>query len=702
MEPQEPAPSSAQEIVNGTDTTIGDNPWQAMLYFNSATTQMGRRVCGGSILNEKWILTAQHCVLDKYGNLIEPDLVMVGSTTLDGVHHGQTPTVEDVIPYPGFLDTSSGKDVALVLLATPLDLSGPNAKAIPLITPVDESSRVTTPGVVARATGWGAHFLNDTFNNTLRTTNLIIQSNSVAQAAYPTHHITEDQIPAAALGTGICDGDSGGPLTVPYGDTRALAGVLSWGYGCGDSRFPGMSARVSSFGSWITSTTCILTNGASVPVIDVDEDDWTCTYTLSVPEGASDLKFELSSSEGDGDVYVRFGAEPDAFTHPCDSANPGNGEKCTIDYPSVGTYSVKIHVYASANDMRLKAGYSSLLDFGGMWGYVDNGVLAHHPATGSDTCPVGYKPTRLLGSVAYPGRDGDVFLCSRPQKAGRAPLYDFGGMWGYVLGAVMPNPYTLEASCPEGYTDQRVLGTPNVDYEVHVCYRPHGSGTTPSLPFGGMMGQVDGGKVAPNPATGAASCPTGFVSRPVSGYPNVDWSLHFCYQPPTRWDFGGMWGSVNGGTSVDNPATDQRTCPAGYKATQLLGTRAVDFSVFLCSRPSLGGNNEALHFGGMWGTVNGVLRSNPYTNSASCPSGYTATRVLGTPGLDANLHYCHMRNMSKTPAQYPFGGMWGQVNGGTYVPNPSTGAISCPPGFTDRQVLGTNGLDYELHFCSKP
>ncbi|MBN8468586.1 trypsin-like serine protease [Corallococcus exiguus] len=688
---QEPVPSSAQAIVNGTGTTVGANPWQAMLFF-----QATGELCGGSILNEYWLLTAQHCVRDEEGYLIEPDLVVAGVTQLSESQNGQLPSVAEVIPYPGFVGASEGKDVALVHLSTPLDFDDPNVKPIALATAVDESSRVTMPGVVGRATGWGSGYAGGGLTNTLQTTDLILQSNSVAQAAYPADNITADQLTASALGTGTCNGDSGGPLTVPYGDTRVLAGVTSWGYGCGDSRYPPMFARVSSFEPWIRSKTCILSNGGTTSNLSLAVGEWTCAYTLSVPAGASNLTFELSGGTGDADLYVKFGSEPTLTSSTCQSTRFDNQEQCTILGPSVGTYYVKVRGFKASSGMRLKVGYSSLLDFGGMWGYANNGQLMPNPATGADVCPAGYKPTRLLGT---PGLDWDVFLCSRPQQPGREPLFDFGGMWGYVGGVVNPNPYTFEASCPIGYTDQKVLGTLNVDYEIHVCYKPHVPGTAPEHPFGGMMGQVNGGTLAPNPATGAASCPASFLSQPVSGMPNIDWSVHFCYVPPTRWDFGGMWGFEDGPLPLNNPATGTTTCPPGYKATQLLGTNHIDWGLFLCSRPHQQGSETFLDFGGMWGYVNHVLKPNPFTNAASCPAGFTDKRVLGA-SIDYPLHLCYKHHVSNTTPTYPFGGMWGQVNGGNYVPNPATGGINCPAGFTDKQVLGSGGVDYEVHFCA--
>lgn len=44
-----------------------------------------------------------------------------------------------------------------------------------------------------------------------------------------------------------CTGDSGGPL---YHD-GVVAGVCSFGAGCGDPYLPGVNARVSQYNAWI-------------------------------------------------------------------------------------------------------------------------------------------------------------------------------------------------------------------------------------------------------------------------------------------------------------------------------------------------------------------------------------------------------------------------------------------------------------------
>lgn len=48
---------SGSRIVGGTQAQKGSWPWQAML-----AKPRGSQFCGGSLIDEQWVLTASHCV----------------------------------------------------------------------------------------------------------------------------------------------------------------------------------------------------------------------------------------------------------------------------------------------------------------------------------------------------------------------------------------------------------------------------------------------------------------------------------------------------------------------------------------------------------------------------------------------------------------------------------------------------------------
>lgn len=244
-------------IVGGVNTNITAVPWQV-----SVELANGTHFCGGSIIDAEWILTAAHCVSYNDGSPVAPNLRRVKAGVTDKTAAGQIRNISQIFIAPGWNgEVREGRDVALLHLSSPLDLSGNTASAIELATVADADDHA--PGDTALVSGWGSLSYGGSYPDLLQSVNVPIVSNAAAQTAYlnayPGYTVTITGDPLAAGdttngGRDSCDGDSGGPLVVTSASGPLLAGVVSWGEGCADVSYPGMYARVSSFVDWIFST----------------------------------------------------------------------------------------------------------------------------------------------------------------------------------------------------------------------------------------------------------------------------------------------------------------------------------------------------------------------------------------------------------------------------------------------------------------
>ncbi|XP_077068338.1 trypsin-like isoform X1 [Siphateles boraxobius] len=233
------------KIVGGQDASAGSWPWQVSIQ----SVNFGGHFCGGSLINKDWVLSAAHCFQSSPMGTIEIYLGLQsqsGSNTYEEVEHR---TASQFINHPNYNNPSDDNDIALLQLSSSVTISD-------YIRPVclAATGSVFAAGTESWVTGWG--MLQDggtQIPDILQEVMIPIVSNSDCDNAYG-GGITSNMICAGLLNQGgkdSCQGDSGGPLVSRNGSRWIQSGIVSFGVGCADPKYPGVYARVSRYQDWI-------------------------------------------------------------------------------------------------------------------------------------------------------------------------------------------------------------------------------------------------------------------------------------------------------------------------------------------------------------------------------------------------------------------------------------------------------------------
>ncbi|XP_068509579.1 transmembrane protease serine 9 isoform X2 [Syngnathus scovelli] len=230
-------------IVGGQVAVEGAWPWQVTLQ------DLRGHVCGGSLINSQWVLTAAHCFRSS-----NPVMAIMGRQRLQGSNpNEEIRSISQIIRHPDYDEPTFDNDLALVRLLLPVPFNN-------FIAPVCLAASGSTffTGTDSWVTGWGTlSFGVPPISNELMEVDVPIIGNRQCNLDYTPLIITNNMICAGPRegGRDACQGDSGGPLVSKQGARWIQSGIVSFGIDCGLASFPGVYTRVSRYQDWINSIT---------------------------------------------------------------------------------------------------------------------------------------------------------------------------------------------------------------------------------------------------------------------------------------------------------------------------------------------------------------------------------------------------------------------------------------------------------------
>ncbi|CAH1116597.1 unnamed protein product [Phaedon cochleariae] len=256
---------AGDRIRGGVNAKLNEFPWMALLSYKTERGPDFR--CGGTIINERYILTAGHCLhnlnypllgvrVGEYNIQTKIDCELTRKNEQKCSEPVQDLVIEEILVHPGFNGTVIQNDIGLLRVSR-MNLTVANVR--PVCLPVDTARGTDLNGKQIIVTGWGADATGHT-SMILQKVELPIVDLTECQNIYKAENRAKISIKQLCAGgrnrKDSCRGDSGGPMqTAAYinGDTRYVQqGVVSFGPAyCGLEGYPGVYTRVEFYMDWV-------------------------------------------------------------------------------------------------------------------------------------------------------------------------------------------------------------------------------------------------------------------------------------------------------------------------------------------------------------------------------------------------------------------------------------------------------------------
>ena len=212
-------------VIGGREA--GENEFPHQVHLGPAPGRRGS-VCGGSIIANNWVLTAAHCVVDANTKQVtQPSQVMISTGNVDDRRQPIRLRVEKIIPHPQYGKTQINlNDVALMKVRGNLIKNGVTAKAQ---LPQPNESFI---GQNVVASGFGRTNPDPSVPSqspVLKALDVRVLPDQSCKSVYGAGYVPSMMVCVGGKpGQNVCNGDSGGPLTLKSQSGNIVVGIASF------------------------------------------------------------------------------------------------------------------------------------------------------------------------------------------------------------------------------------------------------------------------------------------------------------------------------------------------------------------------------------------------------------------------------------------------------------------------------------------
>ncbi|XP_075163555.1 brachyurin-like [Haematobia irritans] len=233
-------------ITNGELAKAGQFPYQVglSLVFGSSGAW-----CGGTLISDRWVLTAAHCTDGADGVTVYLGAIDIKDDNEKGQQRIYT-SKSNIVIHADWDPSTLSNDISLIKLPVSVEF---NDRIQPATLPKKDGHYSTYEGDMVWASGWGKDSDAATSVSPLLR---YIEVPILKQSSCKTYYlgmVTDKMICISGKdGKSTCNGDSGGPLVYKDGAVNYVIGATSFGIALGcEKGWPGVFTRVTSYLDWI-------------------------------------------------------------------------------------------------------------------------------------------------------------------------------------------------------------------------------------------------------------------------------------------------------------------------------------------------------------------------------------------------------------------------------------------------------------------